>query len=58
MEAIEYQTGNTALHMASELGEKEIVELIATEENFERVFHLKNKDEQNAKEIAEAKVVD
>jgi hypothetical protein len=36
------------LHIACELGEKEIVEILATEETYDRVFNLINKNNLNA----------
>ncbi len=56
IEKAEFQNNNTALHIACELGEKEIVEILATEETYDRVFNLINKNNLNAMQIVELKI--
>lgn len=40
IEKAEFQNNNTALHIACEQGEKEIVEILATEETYDKIFNL------------------
>ena len=44
IEDTDYLQGNSALHMACELGELDIVEMLATEDTFCKIFNLKNQN--------------
>lgn len=57
-ESAEINNNNTALHLACQFGHKDIVEILANETSFHSVFHLKNKNGQLAKDVAEEKVMD
>lgn len=54
----EFNNQNTALHLACQKGEKEIVEFIANEHTFNDVFNIKNKLGQTPLDISQDKVME
>ena len=58
LDAFECNRNNTALHVACENGEKEIVEMLATVETFEKVFNALNSLKQKPLDVAEEKVIE
>lgn len=57
LEAVEWQAQNTALHAACLKGEKEIVELLATDATYELICQKANKTGQTPKMLAEERVM-
>jgi hypothetical protein len=41
------------LHIACELGEKEIVEILANEDTYDKIYNLTNKNDMKAIDIVE-----
>lgn len=52
----DFQNNNTALHIACELGEKEIVEILANEDTYDKIYNLTNKNDMKAIDIVEQKI--
>lgn len=58
LDAMEYNQNNTALHIACQKGEKDIVEMLATESTFVMIFNNENKNNQKAIDISMDKVME
>lgn len=55
LEVADTAKGNTVLHVACEKSLKDIVNILATETTYQRLFNLKNKEDKTPLEISEEK---
>lgn len=58
LDAQTINTGETALHIACEKGEREIVQILVNEENADQVVNMVNSQGQTALQISESKIID